>query len=229
MKTFSDRSIKNLENESIFEPVNHIDIGSSHFACGFEEPNDEHVSTGYQKILKALEALKHGEEARKVAKNLSWREMEDFVAKISWLTGFVKRTNLTIIVEKRRVQIDVLAATPSLCLVIDCKRWDKQLSGKTLQKIVEKAKQRALLTRNFFQNRYRGESLAFFVPVVVSMHEPASRMVDNVFIVPVNSLKDFLLSAENALAGSAFPAKLSQKWLLFFQDDNLNQSLDWMR
>ncbi|MCS7109851.1 MAG: hypothetical protein NZ956_00070 [Candidatus Caldarchaeum sp.] len=181
------------------------------------------------KVLLSVEAIRHGLEPQNVAKHLSWKEMEAFVATVSRLSGLRYRTNLQLSYSGRRAEIDVLSAYPSLCLVIDCKRWNKQLSGKTLRSIIEKAKQRTILTKAFLEKKYGGDNLTFFAPVVVSLYEPASRKVDDVFIVPVNALKTFLASAENVLMGAAFAAKLKPDWLRFFEDDNLNQSLDIWR
>ncbi|MCS6785221.1 MAG: nuclease-related domain-containing protein [Candidatus Caldarchaeum sp.] len=181
------------------------------------------------KVLLGVEAIRLGIEPQRVAQLLSWKELEAFVATVCRLSGLSYRTNVRLSYLGRRAEIDVLSAYPSLCLVIDCKRWNKRLSGKSLRSIIDKAKQRTYLTKAFFEKKYAGDYLIFFAPVVVSLYEPASRKVDDVFVVPVNVLRTFIASAENILTGSVFAAKLKPDWLRFFEDDNLNQSLDIWR
>ncbi|MEM0440315.1 MAG: hypothetical protein QXF45_00370 [Candidatus Caldarchaeum sp.] len=181
---------------------------------------------GFIRVSLGLAAISLGAEPEKIARQLSWREMEIFVAHACHLSGLMQRTNVRLSFEKKRVELDVVAASTSLCLVFDCKRWNKRLAGKTLNTIVEKHKQRTIILKQFFEKNMSGRKLVFFTPVIVSLYEPSSRKASDIYIVPVNSLKSFLQFVENVLGGEVYTAHLDEKWTEFFARDNLNQSLE---
>ncbi|MEM4495579.1 MAG: hypothetical protein QXE96_07290 [Candidatus Caldarchaeum sp.] len=181
------------------------------------------------KISLAIEAIASGSDPQVVARFLSWREMENFVAEACRRAGFTCRTGYRLSVEGRRAEIDVLAAGSSICLAVDCKRWNKRLAGKTLRKIVEKSLERTSLLKKYLAKRFGGDHLVFLAPVVVSLYEPSQRVVSDVFVVPVHSLRGFLASVENVLAGAVYSAYLRPDWATWLERDNLNQSLERCR
>ncbi|MDW8083681.1 MAG: hypothetical protein RMI49_00560 [Candidatus Caldarchaeum sp.] len=189
----------------------------------------ERPSHNFLKVSLAIEAVRLGEDPQRIARLLSWKELEIYTATLCRLTGLRSKSGVRITLDGIRAEVDVLASSPSLCLVIDCKRWNKTLSGKTLHTIVEQVKHRTQVVKTFFERKYKGVGMVCFAPVVVSLYEPVSRNFDGVFIVPVTAIKGFLLSVENVLSGLVYRANLDHRWVLFFEEDTLNQSLDKWR
>ena len=181
------------------------------------------------KVFLAIEAIANGSDPQTVARFLSWREMEDFVAEACRRAGFLCRTGFRFSVEGKKAEVDVLAAGSSICLAVDCKRWSKRLSGKTLREIVEKSLHRTKLLKNYLERRFGGDHLVFLAPVVISLYEPSERVVSGVFVVPVHSIRGFLTSVENVLAGAVYSAYLKPVWATWLERDNLNQSLEKWR
>ncbi len=181
------------------------------------------------KVSLAIDAVANGSDPQTVARFLSWREMEDFIAEACRRAGFLSRTSFRLTVDGKRAEVDVLAAGSSLCLAVDCKRWSKSLSGQTLRKIVEKSLHRTMLLKNYLEKRFGGDHLVFLAPVVISLYEPSERVVSGVFVVPIHSIRGFLTSVENVLAGAVYSAYLKPDWTRWLEGDNLNQSLEKWR
>ncbi|MEM2237103.1 MAG: hypothetical protein QXU87_01225 [Candidatus Caldarchaeum sp.] len=176
------------------------------------------------RVEAALAAVEQGVEPEKVVRELSWKEMEELVSAGCSRAGFKCVRDLRLSFGGKRIQADVVAATPSLCLVIDCKRWRKSLSGQVLSTTVIKSVERTKIVADFLGSQYPGECLVFFAPLMISLYEPDKRIVAGVFVLSVNALTGLLRNSENLLAGTTIVKKLSPRWLGFFESYNLNQS-----
>ncbi|MCS7129664.1 MAG: NERD domain-containing protein [Candidatus Caldarchaeum sp.] len=180
---------------------------------------DEYVDD----VLKALKAVEGGADPEKVIRALSWSGMEEFVATACSMSGFRCVRDLRLKAGRRRAQIDVVAATPTLCMVIDCKRWKKPLAGKTLASNIHKSVERTKLLADTLDRLFPGEGLVFFTPVILALYSTATQPVSGVFVLPATALIGLLKKPEELLHGAFVSKKLSPKWLGFFESYNLNQ------
>ena len=97
----------------------------------------------------------------------------------------------------RRWEIDVVACRKPLVLCVDCKRWQRGLKPSALRKIVEAQVNRACalvdaLPSPALKIECVKWNKAKFVPVVLSLMPSSYKFFDNVPVVPVLQLQDFL-------------------------------------
>ena len=71
----------------------------------------------------------------------------------------------------------------NIALLIDCKHW-KNMSKSALDEIVKKQIERV--------KRYVADEGITALPVIVTLHQEGTRLVDNVPIVPIMKLSSFL-------------------------------------
>ncbi|MEM4280927.1 MAG: hypothetical protein QW470_00925 [Candidatus Caldarchaeum sp.] len=185
---------------------------------------DEAGFSGSSRVAAALSSVARGAEPQKVVRNLSWREMEEFVSAACGMAGFQCVRDLRLKFGQKRIQVDVVAATPSLCLVIDCKRWKRRLSGQALNQAVVRCVERTKVVAEYVAGNYPGENLVFFMPLMLSLYGAGRRVLHGVFVLSVDALTSVVRSPEQLLAGSTVGVKLSPSWLDFLESYNLNQS-----
>jgi len=164
------------------------------------------------RVYYTLEAVGHGAEPQAVAKTLTWSEMEKFIAAACQLAGLMSSHNLRFNYRGRRYQVDVVAAQPSICFVIECKKQKRMLSGKYLMLTAEKASERARALASIISSLFPGKNLVYFIPLIVSLYEPKERLASNVLAIPVNSFPSVLRSPEQLIGWAASVQKLDSKW-----------------
>ena len=95
--------------------------------------------------------------------------------------GFDVTKNLVL--TKPRMEIDVIGKKMNLALLIDCKHW-KNMSKSALDEIVKKQIERV--------KRYVADEDITALPVIVTLHQEGTQLVENVPIVPIMKLPSFL-------------------------------------
>ncbi|HIQ29146.1 MAG TPA: hypothetical protein EYH45_01130 [Candidatus Caldiarchaeum subterraneum] len=149
--------------------------------------------TPSDRIRVMLEVVKLGYDAERAARYLDWRELEEYVSEIASRYGLKTVKNLRYKVDKRRYEVDVVAAGESNAFIFDCKRWKKRLSGKTLLEIADKQAERTYALGRFL-NRIAAneETTVRLTPAVLTLHEPDNRIVKGIPVIPIYTLISFL-------------------------------------
>lgn len=164
-------------------------------AGDFPEPFEAKVSRAAEDLgllnptegvraLRGIVAVEAGVRPEAVAKFLDWRDFETFCACLMGARGFEVERDLRL--TKPRAQVDILARSPSVSLLVDCKHWGRERGSGALRQVVERQRARALLVRSRFRHL---EPLAV---VVLSLAEEQARFVDGGAVVPIRTLGDFL-------------------------------------
>jgi hypothetical protein len=147
-------------------------------AMGLPEPVEE------SRVVRAIFAMDAGVTPDLVAKYLDWKDFERFCSRLIGAKGFTVTRDLRL--KQPRAQIDILARSPSLCLIVDCKHWARERGPAALSAVVERQTARALLVRRKMKDV---EPMAV---VVLSLANEQPRYVDGAAVVPVRTLADFL-------------------------------------
>lgn len=145
---------------------------------GFIEP------AGGLRVLRALVAIESGVAPDLVARHLDWRDFESFCARLIKAKGFSVTLDLRL--KQPKAQIDILARSSSISLVVDCKHWARERGPAALSAVVERQKARALLVRR------KMKEVEPMAVVVLSLANEQARYVDGAAVVPVRTLGDFL-------------------------------------
>ena len=152
--------------------------GRADNAVGVVHPSDS------PRVLRAMVAMEAGVPGEMVAKYLDWRDFERFCARLLTAKGF--DATLDVRLKRPRAQIDILARSSSISLLIDCKHWARGRGSAGLAVVVEKQAARARLVRSAMKDL---EPMAI---VVISLAEERPRFVGGAAVVPLRTLGDFI-------------------------------------
>ena len=134
------------------------------------------------RLKAAILALKNGATIEEVATHLDWRDFEGLVAKILETKGFSVIKNLML--NKPRMEIDVVGVRLGIAVLIDCKHWKRQ-SPSTLKNTVSKQIKRV----RHYVAKTRG---AMAVPVIVTLYQEQLSFIEKVPIVPILQFSSFV-------------------------------------
>ena len=135
----------------------------------------------HDRLQAALFAITLGATIEDVSEYLTWRDFEAITGIILEENGFDVTKNLVL--TKPRMEIDVIGKKMNLALLIDCKHW-KNMSKSALDEIVKKQIERV--------KRYVADEDITALPVIVTLHQEGTQLVENVPIVPIMKLPSFL-------------------------------------
>ena len=135
----------------------------------------------HDRLQTALFAITLGATIEDVSEYLTWRDFEAITGIILEENGFDVTKNLVL--TKPRIEIDVIGKKMNLALLIDCKHW-KTMSKSALDEIVKKQIERV--------KRYVADEDITALPVIVTLHQEGTQLVENVPIVPIMKLPSFL-------------------------------------
>ncbi len=155
------------------------------------------TSDSWGRLKIAIKALSLGADVETVSNLLCWQEFEEIAAVALERNDFVAARNVRFKQAGRRWEIDVVGCKKPLVLCIDCKHWHHGLSPSALKRITEAQAQR---TRAFAESLPNTSSKiecakwegAKFVPAILSLMHGSFKFYDQVPIVPVLQLQDFL-------------------------------------
>jgi Holliday junction resolvase-like predicted endonuclease len=160
--------------------------------------NDAIETNSANRLKLAVKAASAGADIEQVSAFLQWREFEDIAAIALERNGYVVTKNVRFKHAGRRWEIDVVGCRKPLVLCVDCKHWQRQVKPSALRKIVEAQVERAqALAEALSSPALKIEcvkwSKAKFIPVILSLIPSSFKFYDNVPVVPVLQLQDFLL------------------------------------
>ena len=136
------------------------------------------------RVLRAMIAIEAGVPPDFVARYLNWKDFETFCAGLMAAKGFGVTPDLRL--KRPRAQVDILARSSTIALIVDCKHWSRERGPSGLAALMEKQKARAALVRRAMKEV---EPMAV---VLLSLVEERPRYLNGGAIVPVRALGDFL-------------------------------------
>ena len=156
-----------------------------------EDPLGAHL-THSARFKLAFEAVRHG-GLQQVARALSWQEFEAFTEECLQALGFDTQKGTIIKDDSRRWQIDVIAKKSRMIFAIDCKHWESPGYDSKLTKAADHQKLalHALIQQMTGRGDVEREGV-FALPIILTLFEPRSRLVDGAVVVSVEQFADFL-------------------------------------
>ena len=134
------------------------------------------------KLKTALSDIKSGAPIEEASRDVDWKDFEGLVAEVLESKNFEVVRNFRM--KKPTMEIDVVGIRLDTAVLIDCKHW-KRMSNSALEKIVLKQIERVkhyVTTTN--------EIMA--VPVIVTLYQEATKLVNRVPIVPIMQFSSFI-------------------------------------
>jgi Holliday junction resolvase-like predicted endonuclease len=150
-----------------------------------------------QRLKLAVKALSLGADPEGISALLRWQEFENMAATALERNGYSVEKNLHFKYVGRMWEIDVIGCKKPLVVCIDCKHWHRAMSPSVLEKIVEEQVQRTWAFAQILPTLAGKVECASWdyvklVPTVLSLTAGRFKFYDNVPIVPVLQLQDFL-------------------------------------
>jgi len=150
-----------------------------------------------ERIKIAIKTATLGADIQHISTLMHWQEFEQIAAIALKYNGYSVHNNIRFKHENKRYEIDVIGCRKPLVICIDCKHWAHTITTSALRKIVEQQTQRTKALSDTQPNtklnlEYTQWEKATFIPTVISLIPSAYKFHDQVPIVPILSLQDFI-------------------------------------
>ncbi len=148
-------------------------------------------------LRRIEEEMSRGRQLEDILEGYDWKDFENICSQIFQEHGWKTENNFRFKSENR-YEIDIVARKGSKVLCADCKHWGIRPGKKTqLRYAAEKQKERTeQLSRTTLLGS--GKETAFH-PMVITLMQEDIYQSEDVWIVPVFRLNDFLLNYERYL------------------------------
>lgn len=155
------------------------------------------VASSSQRVNLAFRAIMLGEDLEKTCRFLKWAEFEGVTAEALQVNGFKALRNFRFKYKGKRWELDVVGFREPLIVCLDCKHWRRRLNQAGLIKAVEVQAERTEAFAEALPNYWKRTGLnkwktALLVPLVLSLISGSLRVHNNVPIVAVLQLQDFI-------------------------------------
>jgi Holliday junction resolvase-like predicted endonuclease len=172
------------------------------------------------RLRLAVKAISLRADVESASSFLQWQEFENISAVAFTTYGYEVVQNLRFKHAARRWEIDLIACRKPLVLCVDCKDFHHRLSPSVMRRVVETQVERVRALANALPGLAIGLECARwdrakFVPVVLVLIPSRFKFYDEVPIVPILQLQDFL---------SQLPVEVES--LKYFQKDFMHLSHD---
>jgi Holliday junction resolvase-like predicted endonuclease len=149
------------------------------------------------RLKLAVKAISLGADIEHISNLLRWQEFEEIAALVLKNNGYVVKNNVRFKHEGKRWEIDVVGFKKPIVICIDCKHWQRAISSSALHRIVDLQSQRTLALMDSFSNisvqrEFANWEKAKFIPAVLSLVPSTFKFYQNVPVVPVLQLQDFI-------------------------------------
>ncbi len=150
------------------------------------------------RLRLAVKAASLGADIERISGFFSWQEFEDIAALALQRNGYVVAKNVRFKHAGRRWEIDVVGCRKPIVLCVDCKHWQHGLKPSELRKIVEAQVERAnaladTLPTVALKIECAKWKKAKFISMILSLFPSSFKFYEDVPVVPVLQLQDFLL------------------------------------
>jgi hypothetical protein len=160
--------------------------------------NDGKIETNFETRLKlAIKAIYSGADVERVSQFLGWQEFEEMAAVALSYNGYVTRKNVRFKSLNKRWEIDVVGCRKPFVVCIDCKHWLHGMHYSSLKRMVlaqiDRVKAFSEHTQDNLTNIECNKwSEANFIPVILSLIPSAYKFIDDVPVVPILGVQDFI-------------------------------------
>ncbi len=149
------------------------------------------------RLKLAVKAVSLGADVQHVSDLLCWQEFEEIAAMALRNNGFVVSKNVRFKQSGRKWEIDAVGCKRPLVVCIDCKHWVRAISPSVLGKVAQAQAGRAKALADALPNaKLQLECTkwknAQFVPAILSLVPGSFKFYDDIPLVPVLQLQDFL-------------------------------------
>jgi hypothetical protein len=150
-----------------------------------------------QRLKLAVRTIELGADIENVSSFLHWKEFEGMAAIAFEHNGYRVKSNLRFRHAGRRWEIDIVGFKQPIAVCMDCKHWHHGMSPSVLRRIVEEQAQRTFaLVESLPNPAVKAEFVSWdyvkFMPAVLSLVAGSFKFYDDVPIIPVLQLQDFL-------------------------------------
>jgi Holliday junction resolvase-like predicted endonuclease len=150
-----------------------------------------------QRVNLAVHALKIGADYEQICKLLSWIEFESIAAQAFEANQFWVLKNFRFKHASKRWEIDILGCREPLIVCVDCKHWQHGWSRAVIIKAVEAQTERTRAFADALPDYYQKARLAEWksatlIPLILSLVPGPFKFHNNVPVVPVLQLRDFI-------------------------------------
>jgi len=168
-----------------------------------------------QRIRMAVQAIKLGADFERVSKVLEWTEFESIAGEVFQANGFQVLRNFRFKHAEKRWEVDVLGCKEPFIVCVDCKQWRRGWSRSAIVKAVEVHANRVQALADALPNYYQKARLlgwrnAMLVPMILSLVSSSFKFYNNVPVVPILQLQDFITQLQfEATSLTHFKKKIS--------------------
>jgi Holliday junction resolvase-like predicted endonuclease len=150
-----------------------------------------------QRLKLAVHAIKLGADIENISGFLQWQEFENIAAVALEQNSYNVTRNLRFSHAQRRWEIDIVGCKKPLALCMDCKHWHHGMYPSALKRIVTEQIERTSALAEALPNLVDKVQCASWeyvklVPAVLSLVTGRFKFYEDVPIVPVLQLQDFL-------------------------------------
>jgi len=150
-----------------------------------------------QRLKLAVHAIHLGADIESVSSLLQWKEFEEMATLAFEWNGYGVRKNLRFGHAGRRWEVDIVGCKKPIAICVDCKHWHHGMYPSALKKIVEEQVERTFALAESLPGMTGKIECASWdsvtlVPAVLSLVTGRFKYYDNVPIVAVLQMQDFL-------------------------------------
>jgi len=150
-----------------------------------------------QRVKIAIHAIKLGADFERVCRFLEWIEFENLAAAAFEANNFVVKRRFRFKWTQRKWEIDVLGCKENLIACVDCKHWSHGWRRSIITKAVEAQTLRTRVLAEALPSLQEEIGLvhwrqATLIPIVLSLVPGPQKFYNNVPIVPILQLQNFL-------------------------------------
>ncbi len=163
----------------------------------YDSPSENVIANNVQRMKIALRAINLGADIERVCAFLTWPEFESVAILAFEANGYETKKHFRFKWSNRMWEIDVLGLKNPFVICADCKHWHHKWSGSASVKAASTQMVRTkMLVEVFKALNHRisisGWKYAYFVPMILSLLPANQKFHNNVPIVSVLQLRDFL-------------------------------------
>lgn len=151
-----------------------------------------------QRMALAVYALKLGADVEEVCRFLDWSEFEQVTVLAFKANRYDVKRNFRFKWKRRKWEIDVLGLKQPLIVCVDCKHWNRGWRRAAIIKTVEAQVKRAEIFAKSIDLHVRRMPQILewrkilVVPVIISLAPSPFKFYQNVPLVPILKLQNFL-------------------------------------
>jgi hypothetical protein len=153
--------------------------------------------TGDNRLKLAVKAATLGADIEHISNLLCWQEFETIATMALRNNGFSVSKNVRFKHAGRKWEIDAVGCKSPLVVCIDCKHWQRSMAPSVLGKVADAQAERTEALADALPNvklqlectKWRK---AQFIPAILSLIPGSFKFYNDIPIVPVLQLQDFL-------------------------------------